>query len=193
MHVAREPLDAAESDAAIEDDVVLLDDQRRPVGHIPKSAVHHADTPFHLAFSCYLFDAEGRLLLTRRALSKRTWPGVWTNSCCGHPGRGEPIEDAMRRRCEQELDLRIEHVRCVLPDFAYRLPDPTGVWENEFCPVFTARVHPDSRLRPDPVEVIEYAWIDWSTAVRSMKAIPFLFSPWAVLQVEQLAPLLGPG
>jgi isopentenyl-diphosphate delta-isomerase len=80
-----------------EERVVLLDDERRPAGTMPKSQVHGTDTPLHLAFSVYVFDAAGRFLTTRRALTKRTWAGVWSNSCCGHPGPDEPVEAAVER------------------------------------------------------------------------------------------------
>lgn len=72
----------------MDDEVVLLADDATPIGTAPRGSVHETSTPFHLAFSCYLFDAAGHVLITRRALGKRTWPGVWTNAFCGHPRPG---------------------------------------------------------------------------------------------------------
>ena len=71
--------------------------------HAARTMVHHAQTPRHRAFSVYLTDDAGRVLLTRRALSKATWPGVWSNSCCGHPRPGEMDVTAIHRRVREEL------------------------------------------------------------------------------------------
>src|SRR5690606_37797538 len=90
------------------EDVVLLADLRQTIGAATKDEVHHGRTPRHVAFSCYIFAARGRVLATRRALGKQTWPGVWTNACCGHPAPGEAVEDAVPGRASQELGLRVE-------------------------------------------------------------------------------------
>ncbi len=164
--------------------VVLLDEARRPVGTAAKAGVHTADTPLHLAFSCYITNAAGQLLMTRRAVSKSTWPGVWTNSVCGHPAPGEPFEDAVRRRARQEIGLEVGELTEVLPDFAYRAVDASGVVENEVCPVFTAVASADPV--PDPTEVEEWRWVDWDDAVALAERTPWVISPWAVLQLAQL-------
>jgi isopentenyl-diphosphate delta-isomerase len=167
--------------------VVLLDEQRRPVGQLPKSQVHHLDTPLHLAFSCYVFDTAGRLLVTRRAVTKRAWPGVWTNSCCGHPLPGEGLVEAAARRLREELGLGLDRAAVALPEFEYRAVAPDGVVEHEFCPVLVAGVHgePD----PDPAEVLECRWEAWPVVTELARGAPWAISPWAALQVPQLAAL----
>ncbi|MBN0888662.1 isopentenyl-diphosphate Delta-isomerase, partial [Pseudomonas aeruginosa] len=85
--------------------VILLDEQDQPAGMLEKYAAHTFDTPLHLAFSCWLFNQQGQLLVTRRSLGKKAWPGVWTNSVCGHPQQGETFEQAVTRRCRFELGV----------------------------------------------------------------------------------------
>jgi geranylgeranyl diphosphate synthase, type I len=170
-----------------EEQVVLLADDGSPMGVAPKASVHTDRTPLHLAFSCYLFDRHGRVLLTRRALGKSTWPGVWTNTCCGHPAPGEDPRAAVRRRLRHELGVDAEGLRCVLPGFAYRAVDPSGLVENEICPVWLGRLAPGVAVTPDPTEVMDAVWVRWADLVTTASATPQLLSPWSVLQVQQLA------
>lgn len=168
------------------DDVVLVDAEGRPVGRADRTAVHHGETPLHLAFSTYIFNARREVLLTRRALGKKTWPGVWTNSCCGHPKPGEVIEDAARRRIREELGLHVGPLVPLLPDFRYRATDASGIVENEICPVFAAFVA-DETPTPDPGEVAEWAWVPWVNLTAAMAATPHVYSPWSALQVPAIA------
>lgn len=163
--------------------VVLLDDAGAPIGVADKALVHGADTPLHLAFSCYGFDDDGRMLLTRRALAKRTWPGVWTNACCGHPAPGEAIEDAVVRRVRRELGVEPRDLRLVLPDFRYRAVATDGIVENEKCPVYFARL--PTTLAPDPDEVLEWTWVTPSAFLEIADTAPCLLSPWSVLQAGE--------
>ncbi|TWD82435.1 isopentenyl-diphosphate delta-isomerase [Kribbella amoyensis] len=164
--------------------VVLLDETGQVVGSEDKAVVHHAATPLHLAFSSYVLDPGGRVLLTQRAHSKSTWPGVWTNSCCGHPLPGEPVAAAVRRRLADELGLVAEEVDLVLPEFRYRAEMPEGIVENELCPVYRVRTSGDPV--PDPAEVAAYEWVDWA----DVAGRPGL-SPWCLLQLAELD-RLGP-
>jgi isopentenyl-diphosphate delta-isomerase len=167
--------------------IVLLDQAGRPIGAAPKLASHNRETPLHAAFSSYVFDQAGRFLLTRRALVKKTWPGTWTNSCCGHPAPDETPVAAVRRRLAHELGLVVpaDAVVPLLPDFRYRA-ELDGIVENEICPVFGVRV--DSEPVPNPLEVEEYRWVQWPEFVadalngRNEAGL----SPWALLQLEQL-------
>lgn len=165
-----------------------MDDDGTPIGTELKSLIHTDTTPLHLAFSLYLFSPTGQVLLTRRALTKRTWPGVWTNSCCGHPLPGEDIERAVHRRLQTELGVGVTALRCVLPNFSYSAVDAGGVRENEICPVFVGTiVHPEPVLAPNEDEVVDWTWVSWPQVVSAMAATPFAFSPWAALQVAELA------
>jgi isopentenyl-diphosphate Delta-isomerase len=162
--------------------VVLVDDDGRPIGTAVKASVHHAATPLHLGFSCYVIDDAGRVLLTRRALGK-TFGGVWTNSFCGHPAPGEKPADAVRRRAEQELGLALDSLECVLPDYRYRAVAADGTVENEICPVFCARAA--GPVHPVPDEVMEHRWVSWED-LRSAAGLPWAISPWAAEQIPLL-------
>lgn len=168
----------------LNEEVVLVDDLARPIGTADKVAVHGTDTPLHLAFSCHVYSPAGQVLVTRRALSKLTWPGVWTNSFCGHPSPGESQESAIARRAEYELGITVSELHLVLPDFRYRAVDASGIVENEVCPVYRAVT--TDEVRPNPDEVAEFAWVDPAALHDAAVAAPYAFSPWLGWQLEQL-------
>lgn len=167
--------------------VVLLDTVGTAIGSADKLDVHTHDTPLHLAFSCYVLNSAGRLLVTRRALTKRTWPGVWTNSFCGHPGPGESNEEAVVRRSIEELGFApgaVGQITPVLPDFRYRAVDSSGIVENEFCPVFVARLKEGEEPDPRPDEIDSLDWAEPEAVIAAVDATPFAFSPWLVEELS---------
>lgn len=169
-----------------DDLVVLVDEDGNHIGTAPRMSVHTEDTPLHLAFSAYLFDRDGRLLVTRRALGKRTWPGVWTNACCGHLRPGESVFEAAARRIPEELGTAPIELRMALPGYRYRAVDASGLVEHELCPVLVGVIEAGA-LDPDPDEVAEWQWVRWRETAEAMRAAPFAFSPWSIEQVGLLA------
>ncbi|MEO5610878.1 MAG: isopentenyl-diphosphate Delta-isomerase [Ornithinibacter sp.] len=198
MVISREPMQRVRADRAArrqdagwvaDDAVVLLDAAGAAIGQAPKSLVHHDDTPLHLAFSCYLFDPVGRVLVTTRAASKPSFPGVVTNAACGHPKPGEDLADAVRRRVRSELGLEAADLRLVLPNFGYRAT-MNGVVEHELCPVFVGWVE-DPTLAPDPEEVDAAEWLPWGSFSQEVLNGSRTVSPWCAEQVPQLSALGG--
>jgi isopentenyl-diphosphate delta-isomerase len=125
------------------------------------------------------------LLFTQRAWDKPTWPGVWTNSVCGHPAPGEDLYDAVLRRAREELGLELAGLRLVLPGFRYAATMADGVRENEMCPVLAAVT--DDPPRPRPSEVAATAWVPWGSFRDDVLAGARAVSPWCRDQVAQLA------
>src|SRR5688572_7220641 len=114
--------------------IVFVDENGKPTGETgPKLESHTANTILHLAFSCYVFNDQGQFLITQRAHSKKVWPDVWTNSVCGHPGPGEDMVDAIRRRLLYELGMTVKSFEVVLPNYRYTTPPYNAIIENEFC------------------------------------------------------------
>jgi len=130
------------------------------------------------------------LLVTRRAHTKKVWPGVWTNSFCGQPAAGEAMADALRRRAFDELRISaLQQLQCVLPTYTYKTPAFSGVVEHEFCPVYTALTSDTPLAVPD--EVAELTWMSWQRYVEAVTTGATPFSYWAKDQLPQLM-RLGP-
>lgn len=163
--------------------VVLLDQHGQPTGVMEKYAAHQQQTPRHLAFSTWIFNPSGEFLVTCRALSKKAWPGVWTNSVCGHPQWQEAVAHAVQQRCLYEVGLHVEQITAIQPDFRYCATDPSGIMENEICPVYAAFSR--DKVQPRADEVMDFHWVQLPALVAAVQATPWAFSPWMVQQLSR--------
>lgn len=156
--------------------VVLVDEQNNFLGTTPKETVHTANTPLHRGFSAFIFDFEGKLLLQQRSHTKKTWPSVWSNSCCGHPGLEENNIDAARRRLKHELNLEVSDLFEVEP-YRYKFTRDE-VMENEICPILVGFTNNLPTANPDEVEATK--WQDWRVFIEEIKNNPQNWSDWCV-------------
>lgn len=151
--------------------VVLVDGENKPLGLAEKATVHRLETPLHRGFSCFLFRSNGDLILQQRAFSKVTWPGVWSNTCCGHPMLDETGEKAVKRRLEYELGIDknvMPEVWCALPNFRYQAVHD-GIMEHELCPVYVGCYDGVFELNPDEVESIQE--VSWEGLVKALESL----------------------
>lgn len=139
------------------EEVILVDAHNKPLGLALKQAVHQSLTPLHRAFSIFLFNPRGDLLIQQRSQHKRTWPLVWSNSCCGHPAYGEGWESAVSRRLQAELGIKAQNIEKIA-NYQYKFVRG-GVMENEVCPIFVgvSKENP----HPNKEEVENYDWLSW--------------------------------
>lgn len=168
---------------AFDEMIVFVDNDNGPLRTARKSTVHTDNTELHRAFSVFVFNRQGEILLQQRALSKQTWPGVWSNSCCGHVMLHESVEDAAIRRTKFELGIPGIQVENVLPNFRYRA-EKDGIVENEICPVLVAVT--EKFPKPNPDEVESTKWIDWQEFLAMTSDPGSGLSPWCVLETEEL-------
>ncbi len=115
--------------------LILVDTDGMEVGNLSKEACHKDKGILHRAFSIFILDAKGNVLIQQRSQQKKLWPLYWSNSCCSHPRLGEKIEDAANRRLEQELSIRVELTQHY--EFEYRADYEDIGAEHKLCAVFT--------------------------------------------------------
>jgi len=162
--------------------VVLVDEQNNVLGLTPKATVHGQTTPLHRAFSAFIFNSKGELLLQQRALSKKTWPGIWSNSCCGHPVLEETNVQAADRRLQFELGMKVAGLEEVAP-YRYCF-SRFGVMENEICPIVVG--FSDDLPKPNPEEVEATKYIAWQDFLLEIKTNPENWSEWCVEEAQIL-------
>lgn len=162
--------------------LVLVDSEDREIGYRSKSDCHDRGGILHRAFSLFVFNPDGEVLIQRRAAGKRLWPNYWSNSCCSHPRKGESMEDATHRRLFQELRIRSE--LNYLYKFQYSAPFGELGSENELCWVF-AGVTAD-KVRPNRTEVSDWRFLHPDQLGRELENQPEHFTPWFKLEWPQV-------
>jgi isopentenyl-diphosphate delta-isomerase len=162
--------------------LILVDEDDREQGFLSKAACHDGTGILHRAFSAFLFNAAGELLLQQRAESKRLWPGYWSNSCCSHPRQGESMTTATERRLAEELNLAadLEFVY----KFRYQATYGDLGAEHELCHVYLGRVGDD--VRPNEEEIAALRFVSAAALDAELSQYPERFTPWFKLEWDAL-------
>jgi isopentenyl-diphosphate delta-isomerase len=164
------------------DTLILVDAADREVGFLSKEECHRGDGVLHRAFSVFLFNAAGEVLLQRRSAAKPLWPLFWSNSCCSHPRRGEAVETAARRRVREELAL--SGTLTFLYKFEYHARYAGVGSEHELCWVFAGRA--EGAPAPDAAEIAEWRWVAPVALTAEIAAEPGRFTPWLRLEWAEI-------
>lgn len=167
--------------------LILVDEHDNEIGTISKADAHDADGTLHRAFSLFIFNDQGELLLQQRSPEKRLWGGYWSNSCCSHPRAGEEMDEAVHRRLEQELGVQAEL------EFVYKFTYQAGFGdqgaEHELCWVYLGRT--SDQVNANASEVSEWRWIKPEALEAEIAGSPKRFTPWFKLEWEQLKAAYG--
>ncbi len=166
--------------------LILVDSQDRELGYLDKAACHDGDGRLHRAFSVFIFNGRGELLMQKRAPDKRLWPMYWSNSCCSHPRRGEAMEIAVRRRVEQELGFGANELQALrfVYKFEYQASFGASGSEHELCSVYLA--HATREPVVNTTEIDEWAWLTPNELSRRLHSRPQDHTPWLHLEWAEL-------
>ncbi|MEV6315466.1 isopentenyl-diphosphate Delta-isomerase [Streptomyces sp. NPDC051776] len=177
---------ASQNGAATPIMLELVDENGTTIGTAEKLSAHVPPGKLHRAFSVFLFDTSGRLLLQQRALGKYHSPGVWSNTCCGHPYPGEAPFAAAARRTAEELGVS-PSLMCEAGTVRYNHPDPaSGLVEQEFNHLFVGLVRDEPE--PDPEEVGSTAFVTAPELARMHDERPF--SAWFMTVLDAARPAI---
>lgn len=164
------------------DSLFLVDGADNIIGYLDKESCHEGDGVLHRAFSIFIFNSRGQLLLQRRSAAKALWPLFLSNSVCSHPRRGETYDEATRRRLKEELG--IEAPLHFLFRFQYRATYAKAGSENELCAVFVGKS--DGPVVADPGEIAEWRFIDPDELDKNLKFQPQDYTPWFKIEWQRI-------
>jgi isopentenyl-diphosphate delta-isomerase len=157
----------------LNEEVILVNEQDEQTGTIEKMEAHRKAL-LHRAFSIFIFNTKGEMLLQQRAMGKYHSPGMWTNTCCSHPRPGEDVEEAARRRLKEEMGIETSLKKIF--DFIYRTEFENGLTEYEFDHVYTGIS--GTQLKPDKQEVHDYCFRSMEDIELDLIRSPEKYSSW---------------
>jgi len=155
------------------EEIVLVDEKGNDVGKGDKMQIHK-DGKLHMAFSIFVFNSEGKLMIHKRNKDKYHSGGLWTNTCCSHPRPGENLDDAVNRRLKEEMGFTTD-LRKVF-DFIYKVKFDNGLYEHELDHVFIGTY--DGDPKPNPEEVEDWKWVDLKELRKDMDDNPVRYTYW---------------
>lgn len=161
--------------------VILVNEKDEQIGLMEKMEAHEKAV-LHRAFSVFIFNSRGEMLLQQRALQKYHSPGLWTNTCCSHPRDGETLEQATRRRLEEEMGMQCELTKAF--DFIYKSDVGQGLTEHELDHVFLGETDQEPKINPDEVAFWKYMALDEVRA--DMKNNPKNYTVWFRIAFKEL-------
>ena len=162
-------------------EVILVDENDEEVGTEEKIKTHR-EGKLHRAFSIFVLNPKGELLLQRRAKIKYHSGGLWTNTCCSHPSPGETLEEAVHRRLKEEMgfDCELEEIF----SFTYQVKFDNDLFENEYDHVFIGKF--DGEPTPNPEEVDEWKWIDLEELKKDIQENPDSYTYWLKQSIDKV-------
>lgn len=162
--------------------LILVDEADCEIGHASKADAHAGRGILHRAFSLFVFNPAGELLLQQRAASKPLWPGYWANSCCSHPRANEDMDTATQRRLREELGFT-----CPL-DFVYKFQYHAEYGkagsESELCWVYVGVS--DAPVRVNDTEIAAWRRVKPEALDREIAESPEHFTPWLKMEWQRL-------
>ncbi|SFC75610.1 isopentenyl-diphosphate delta-isomerase [Zunongwangia mangrovi] len=155
------------------DQVILVNEKDEQIGLMEKIEAHEKAL-LHRAFSVFVFNKNGELMLQQRALTKYHTPGLWTNTCCSHQREGESNIEAGKRRLMEEMGFTTELKDTI--SFIYKAPFQNGLTEHEFDHILVG--HYDEDPNPNPDEVNAWKWVSLEEVKEDMKVNPDVYTEW---------------
>ncbi|MCC6287135.1 MAG: isopentenyl-diphosphate Delta-isomerase [Chitinophagaceae bacterium] len=167
-------------------EIILVNETDEQVGTAEKMEAHYKAL-LHRAFSVFIFNAKGEMLLQQRALTKYHSAGLWTNACCSHPRPGEETINGAKRRLREELGFTVDIKKAF--DFTYSASFDNGLTENEFDHVFTGIY--DGPIEPNPDEVMDYCYKPMEIIKEELLTKPQLYTAWFIIALPKIEKYLA--